>query len=256
MIGVFDSGLGGLWALRALHECLPNEDLVYFGDTARLPYGDRSVRTIRRFARQDLQFLQQFSPRAVLAACGTVSSVALPLLQVESATPVYGVVEPTAREAVRKSKSGRIGVIATTATVTSGAYQEAICRLCPTAQVFCAACPLFVSLIESGLADRGDLVDAVCRQYLTPFLAWEIDTLVLGCTHYPLLSRAIAQVLPHTVQIDAGKQAALALCEALAEGENVCEQGQIRFCVSEDPQGFSARSATFLGYCANPVFLV
>ncbi len=261
MIAVFDSGLGGLWALRTLKERLPNENLLYFGDTARLPYGERSARTIKRFAHQDLQFLLRFSPRAVLAACGTVSSVALPFLRKECAVPLYGVVTPTVQSALKQSKHRRIGVIATTATVNSGAYQDAIHRLCPEASVYAVACPLFVPLIENGLCDRRDLVSAVCAQYLSPFRSWGVDTLILGCTHYPLLADAIASALPDVVQIDAGKEAANGLCEALFAQNGTLdapkgETGEVRFCVSEDPQGFSARSGVFLGVQASPVFLV
>ncbi len=261
MIAVFDSGLGGLWALRTLKERLPNEDLLYFGDTARLPYGDRNARTIRRFAHQDLDFLLRFSPRAVLAACGTVSAVALPSLRKRCPIPLYGVLSPTVRAAVKQSQNRRIGVIATTATVNSGAYQDAIHRLAPDAHVYAVACPLFVPLIENGLCDRHGLVSAVCRQYLTPFSAWGIDTLILGCTHYPLLSAAIAAVLPNVCLIDAGKEAAIGLCGALLARFGTLEappdeRGEVRFCVSEDPQGFSVRSSLFLGTQASPVCLV
>ncbi len=255
MIAVFDSGLGGLLALRALQEKLPNEDLLYFGDTANLPYGDKSCRTIRRLAKHALSFVMRFRPRAILTACGTVSSVALPFLRQACDIPLYGVVESACEMAVKQSKSHRIGVIATAATIESFAYQDGIRRLCPCACVFASACPLFVPLIESGHTKNDPLVKEACRQYLLPFLTWEIDTLILGCTHYPLLAEAISSVLPDVTLIDAGRESALALCTSLPKNETQ-ERGEIRFCVTEDPIGFANRSAVFLGAPAHPVFAV
>jgi glutamate racemase len=255
MIAVFDSGLGGLLALRALQEKLPHEDLLYFGDTAHLPYGDKSARAIRQLAKNALSFVLRFRPRAILAACGTVSAVALPTLRQESAVLLCGVAESACKAALAQSKTRRIGVIATAATIACGAYQDGIRRLCHGASVYAAACPLFVPLIESGHSATDPLVLEACRQYLSPFLEWEIDTLILGCTHYPLLAEAISSVLPNVTLIDAGRQAALSLCDALSPSE-VEESGAVRFCVSEDPIGFSARATLFLGHPAKPVFAV
>ncbi len=253
MIAVFDSGLGGLCALRELQGRLPREDILYFGDTARLPYGNRSRQTLLRFARDDLRFLLRFAPRAILAACGTVSAVALPTLQAESPVPLMGVVEPTAAEALAKSTTRRIGVIGTCATVASDAYRAALLRQCPDTAVFSVACPLFVPLIESGAAQEASVVLPLCEAYLAPLREQRIDTLILGCTHYPLLSDFIAQVLPDVALIDAGRCAAAALVASLSPIDS--EQGATRFFVSDDPDAFATHARPFLGGYASPVYL-
>ena len=191
-IGVFDSGLGGLTAVRELAAQMPNETLIYFGDTGRVPYGGRSRDTIIRYARQDVAFLRTFDLKAVVVACGTVSATALPQLQAEQDIPVFGVVEPTARQAAEETRNQKIGLIATRATIRTGAYERAIARLDPAAAVYPLACPLFVPLVENGRTQPGDVViETVAAEYLAPLKEAGVDTLVLGCTHYPLLREVI-----------------------------------------------------------------
>ena len=175
-IGVFDSGLGGLTAVRALRRILPGEDLVYFGDTARVPYGGRSRETLLKYARQDLRFLRSFDLKAVLIACGTISTTSLDVLQAENELPIVGVVEPTCRRCLPMPKHRRVGMIATLASVRSGAYEAALRRLDPDVEVFCQPCPLFVPLVENGRFQTGDVViETVAREYLAPLLEWGME---------------------------------------------------------------------------------
>ncbi len=250
-IGVFDSGLGGLTAMRTLEQCLPHESLIYFGDTARVPYGGRSVETLLKYARQDISFLKSHNLKAVLVACGTVSTTCLSALQAENDLPIVGVVEPTCQLAVQQSKNQRIGMIATQASVHSGAYEDAIHCLSPNAQVFCHACPLLVPLVENGRIHGGDIViETVLKEYLAPLQAMEIDTLILGCTHYPLLTALIAQIMGEGVTlISAGEASALALKTAL---ETQClqapetAQGTRSFYVSDGVESFTRNASLFL----------
>ncbi len=193
MIGVFDSGIGGLTVLRALRRRLPGEETVYLGDTARVPYGPKSPETVRRYAREAADFLLGLDIDLLVVACNTATAHALPALAASVPVPVIGVVEPGARAAARGSRSGRIGVIGTRGTIDSGAYEEAILALRPEATVESAACPLFVSLVEEGWTE-GPVARLTAERYLGPLLEREIDTLVLGCTHYPLLAPLLAQV--------------------------------------------------------------
>ncbi len=194
-IGVFDSGVGGLTVVHALREALPAENIVYLGDTARVPYGSKSPRTVERYALACQRFLLDHDVKLVMVACNTASATALPALAAASAVPVIGAVEPGARSALAASKSGRIGVIGTLSTVRSGAYESAITALQPGAQVTAEACPLLVPLAEEGWTDD-DIADAVARRYLARLFERDpdIDTLVLGCTHYPLLAGVIGRV--------------------------------------------------------------
>ncbi|MFR1434155.1 MAG: glutamate racemase [Acutalibacteraceae bacterium] len=183
-IGIFDSGLGGLTAVRQLLRLLPGEDIVYFGDTGRVPYGNRSRETIARYARQDCRFLLENDVKLLIAACGTVSSAAADILE-EMPVPAFGVVEPAAKAAVEATHSGRIGVIGTSATVRSGAFQRCITDLRQDVQVIMQACPLFVPLVENGWIDREDPVArGMAERYLQPLREQRIDTLILGCTHF------------------------------------------------------------------------
>lgn len=170
-IGVFDSGLGGLTAVRSLREILPEEDLVYFGDTARVPYGGRARETLLKYARQDVRFLQTFDLKAILIACGTVSTTCLEALQAENDLPIVGVVEPTCRRALAVTKTGKTGVIATLASIRSGAYEACLRRLNPQVEVYGKPCPLFVPLVENGRTRPGDtVIETVAREYLEPLL--------------------------------------------------------------------------------------
>ena len=189
-IGVFDSGLGGLTAVKALRRLLPGEDLIYFGDTARVPYGGRSRETLLKYARQDIAFLRSFDLKAVLIACGTVTSTSLDTLRKDNDLPVLGVVEPSCREALAATNNKKIGMIATLASARSGAYERTLKGLDADVQVVSQPCPLFVPLVENGRFRQGDVViETVAREYLTPLMEAGVDTLILGCTHYPLAER-------------------------------------------------------------------
>lgn len=254
-IGVFDSGLGGLTVLRAVAEALPDEDLIYLGDTARVPYGTRSPQTVIRYARSCGAFLARHGIKLLVVACNTVSAVALDLLRVELDVPVVGVIEPGARAAVRASRSGRIGVIATAGTVASGAYPRAVASVESRAEVKQQAAPLLVPLAEEGWLE-GEVPRLVVRRYLEPLLGngAEIDTLVLGCTHYPLFASLIAEEArvisgtPVTI-VDSGVATADELAELL-RGRDLAKEhgpGSIRLLVTDRPHPFAAVASRFLG---------
>jgi glutamate racemase len=251
-IGVFDSGMGGLTAVRQMIRLLPGEDIVYFGDTGRVPYGGRSADTIVRYARQDVAFLRGFDLKAIVIACGTVSTTALSALKAENAIPILGVVQPAAKAAARATVSGRIGVIGTKATIRSGAYEANIRALLPTALLTAKACPLLVPLVEDGRVRRGDPVtERVVEEYLSPVKAAGVDTLVLGCTHYPLLWDVIADYMGGGVTlIDTGEQAALSAADLLG-GQNSLNSpdraGERRYYVSDSAEDFAATASLFLG---------
>ena len=250
-IGVFDSGLGGLTAVRSLRQILPREHLVYFGDTARVPYGGRSRETLLKYARQDVRFLRSFDLKAILVACGTVSTTSLDTLQAENSLPVVGVVEPTCRRALAVTSTGRIGMIATLASVRSGAYEAALHRLDPAVQVRCLPCPLFVPLVENGRFRPGDVViETVAREYLTPLRDTGIDTLILGCTHYPLLTEVIAGIMgPAVTLVSAGEESAFELKRQLKAADlRTAEdrQGETSFYVSDRTEDFERIASVFL----------
>ena len=250
-IGVFDSGLGGLTAVHALWKILPEEDLIYFGDTARVPYGTRSRETILKYARQDVRFLRSFDLKAILIACGTVTTTSLTTLQAENDLPMVGVVEPTCRRAVLVTKNKRVGLIATAASVRSGAYEAVLRRLDPEIQVFCQACPLFVPLAEAGRIRRGDVViETVAREYLAPLKEAGVDTLILGCTHYPLLADVIGGVMgPGVELVSAGEESAFELKRMLkARGLRADEnrRGETEFYVSDRVEDFEQIASLFL----------
>ena len=250
-IGVFDSGLGGLTAVHSLWKILPEEDLIYFGDTARVPYGGRSRETILKYARQDVRFLRSFDLKAILIACGTVTTTSLTTLQAENDLPMVGVVEPTCRRAALMTKNKRVGMIATAASVRSGAYEAALRRLDPEIQVFCRACPLFVPLAEAGRIRRGDVViETVAREYLTPLKEAGVDTLILGCTHYPLLADVIGDVMgPGVELVSAGEESAFELKRMLkARGLRADEnrRGETEFYVSDRVEDFERTASLFL----------
>jgi glutamate racemase len=215
-IGVFDSGLGGLTVVRQLFAALPHERIVYLGDTARVPYGSRSPDIVRKFARQDAYFLAGRNVKYIVVACNTASAQAEPDLVRRLDIPVLGVIEPGAAAAVRTSASGRIGVIGTLGTIASGAYQRAILAHQPTAQVVAHACPLFVPLAEEAAQDT-QAARLIAHDYLHPFLDGNVDTLILGCTHYPILETVIAQTVgPDVCLLDPGIALAQALVTDLA----------------------------------------
>ena len=247
---MFDSGLGGLTAMRELRRLLPGEDIVYFGDTGRVPYGGRSVQSIIKYARQDVAFLRQFDLKAIVVACGTVSTTALDVLVRENDIPVWGVVEPAARAAARATRNGRVGLIGTQATIRSGAYERRIAREDPSIQVLTEACPLFVPLVENGRFRPGDIVaETVAAEYLAPMREAGVDTLVLGCTHYPLLTEVIGACMgPEVALINVGATCAAAVAERLRamDALNPGGAGESRFYVSDSVEGFSRLASTFL----------
>ena len=214
-IGVFDSGIGGLTVAAEIKKLLPNEKIIYFGDTARVPYGTRGDGIIREYARQDCRFLMKRSVKAVVAACGTVSSVALDAVAAEADVPVYGVTEPAAKYAAEKYPRGRVGVIGTPATVESGSFAKLIKRFAPECEVVSAACPLFVPLVESGMLG-GPAVELIAKEYILPL--GSPDALILGCTHFPLLAPVISRLLPDTELISTGECLARRLASELEAG--------------------------------------
>lgn len=250
-IGVFDSGLGGLTALRELRKLLPGEDLIYFGDTGRVPYGGRGRETILRYARQDVKFLRSFDLKAIVVACGTVSANALTELKGENDIPIFGVVTPSARAAVKATRNKKVGLIGTAASIRSGAYEEEMGRLDPDVRVTALACPLFVPLVENGRFRPGDtVVELMAEEYLAPMKAAGVDTLVLGCTHYPLLSQVIGNFMGSGVTlIDSGAACADRAGEGLGEHGLLAEResGSCRYFVSDSTQDFARLASIFLG---------
>ena len=252
-IGVFDSGLGGLTTVRELCRLLPGEDIVYFGDTGRVPYGSRSRETIVRYARQDVAFLRTFDLKLIVIACGTVSTTALEVLAQENPIPVLGVVAPAAAAAARSTQNDRVGLIGTQASIRSGAYEALIHKEDPAAQVFSQPCPLFVPLVENGRFKPGDVViETVAAEYLAPLKAAGVDTLVLGCTHYPLLEGVIsAQMGPEVTLVNAGAEGARAAAARLAELDALSGRnggGTCRYFVSDRQEDFSRLASIFLGW--------
>ena len=250
-IGVFDSGLGGLTAVRQLRRLMPSENIIYFGDTARVPYGNRSRETLLQYARQDLRFLSSFDLKAVVVACGTVSTNCLEALRSESGIPVIGVVEPAVERAAALTRSGRVGLVATRASVASGAYERAFQAAAPGLEVHSLACPLFVPLVEEGRCRPGDVViETIAKEYLTPLKEAGIDTLVLGCTHYPLLEEVIGNVMgPEVALVDVGAEAAGACRALLAERDALAgeRRGSARYYTSDQAADFQRLSSLFLG---------
>ena len=249
-IGVFDSGIGGLTVVREIARQLPDESIVYFGDTARVPYGPKSPDTVRRYSREITSYLRDQGVKAVVVACNTATAHALPALQAEYALPVVGVVDPGARAAVDASRAGEIGVIGTAGTVKSGAYERAIRHIAPLVHVTARACPLFVPLVEEGWLDT-EPTRLIAREYLAPLAEARIDTLVLGCTHYPLLKPLLASVLgPDVRLIDSAEKTAEQIGLRLAEQGIAAPSGTTprhRFIASDAPEQFLRVGQQFLG---------
>ncbi|RPH35982.1 glutamate racemase [bacterium] len=249
-IGVFDSGIGGLTVVRALQRELPNENIIYFGDTARVPYGPKSPQVVREYAAQDVDFLLSRDIKMVVIACNTVSAVALDVVQKHARMPVIGVIIPGAGAAVAATARKRVGVIGTIATVNSNAYTNAVRQIDRQVQVFSRACPLFVPLAEEGWIDH-KVTEMVARESLFPFKLEKIDTLVLGCTHYPVLRNAIqAAVEPHVALIDSGSATAAEVSRALDENSlrnPSTQRPNLQFYVSDFPSKFTEIGERFLG---------
>ncbi|MCX5696974.1 MAG: glutamate racemase [Candidatus Omnitrophica bacterium] len=249
-IGVFDSGVGGLTVVKELIRDLPDEDIVYFGDIARVPYGIRSRETIIRYSIEDTLFLLKQDVKLICVACNTASSVALPVIKNHFKVPIIGVLVPGAREAVYATRNKRIGVIGTRGTIKSRSYEMEIKQLDPKVSVYTASCPLFVPFVEEGWY-KGPEVLSVARTYLAPLKQARVDTLILGCTHYPLIKPVIARVMgPGVTLIDSAKQVAIEVKKILAsEGllNTNGRKGDHKFYVSDNPEWFSDLAKSFLG---------
>lgn len=250
-IGVFDSGLGGLTTVRELRRLLPGEDIVYFGDTGRVPYGTRGVDTIVEYAKQDIAFLLSQKVKYIIAACGTVSSTLPTDVTDRLPVPYLGVVPSAARAAAAATRTGRIGVIGTPATIQSRSYEKMLRALVPDAQITATPCPLFVPLVESGYFDRDNQVTRlVAQDYLKDVQAAGVDTLILGCTHYPLIAPILGDLMgPDVTLIDPGREAARTARSWLAERGLLRsgEEGTARYFVSDSTDSFRQLAGWFLG---------
>ncbi|HWE43980.1 MAG TPA: glutamate racemase [Gemmatimonadaceae bacterium] len=249
-IGVFDSGIGGLTVARELMRQLPAESIIYFGDTARVPYGPKSPDTVRRYSREIAGYLRERGVKALVVACNTATAHALATLQAEEPIPVIGVVEPGARAAVSATRGGRIGVIGTVGTIRSTAYERAIRALRPDAQIIARPCPLFVPLVEEGWLEH-EATRLIADEYLGEFASGHVDTLVLGCTHYPLLKPLIAAVLgPDVALIDSAEQTAAETRRVLEARGLLAPAGAPavrRYVASDAPDQFLRMAERFLG---------
>ena len=251
-IGVFDSGLGGLTVVKKLAELLPNEDIIYLGDTGRVPYGPRSRDTITKYAHQDAAFLTGYDIKAMVIACNTVCSVAFEALKAKYDIPIYEVVGAPAKVAAAGTVNKKIGVIGTAATIRSGAYEKAIKNIDPDISVFSIACPLFVPLVEEGWTDVIDEAAlAVAERYLEGLNEADTDTLILGCTHYPLLRDVISKIMgPNVKLVDSGSQTAKFVAENLEKRNMLSDKettGSIKYFVTDSIEGFANLASKFLG---------
>ncbi len=245
MIGIFDSGLGGLTALKEIHRLTPGEELIYFGDTGRVPYGTKSADIITKYALQDASFLMSKGVDAILVACGTVSTTALSVLKNTFSVPIIGVVEPAVKAAVKATANGKIGIIGTTATIRSGAYERAIKSFSGDIEIFSQDCPLFVPLVESGFVGREcKITKLACEHYLKEIRQSGVDTLILGCTHYPIIANVIAEVMPGVRLINTGAEAAADLIGLIGKKSG---KADIHYYVSDDPGLFCSSASLFLG---------
>lgn len=249
-IGVFDSGLGGLTVVKELRKVLPYEDIIYFGDTGRVPYGTKGRETIVKYTLQDIRFLNGFHVKAIIIACGTVSTTAYKEAESSSPVPVIGVLRPTVKAAVKATKNGRIGVLGTSATIRSGAYEAQIKFLMPEAAVISKACPMFVPLVENGYFQRGSkVVEIIAREYLEG-LRGKVDTLILGCTHYPLLSDVISDIMgPDVTLVNPGAETAHKAASAFEKNGQLTDDerpGSCSFYVSDHTEDFARLAGIFL----------
>lgn len=249
-IGVFDSGLGGLTAVKELSEIMPNENIIYLGDTARVPYGSRSPETLVRFAKQDLEFFFEQNVKAVLVACGTISTVALPVLKEMCPVFIEGVVSPAAKKAAEVTKNGKVAVIATNAAINSGEYGKELRAINSDLSVIEKACPMFVPIVENGYFGKNDPVaKLIVEDYLSEIKSSGADTLILGCTHYPILRPAIEEFLgPDITLVDSGKEAAKEVCRYIKKSkqENESGAGGNVYYVTDEPSGFIPLAELFL----------
>jgi glutamate racemase len=257
-IGVFDSGIGGLTVASEMIRQLPAEGLIYFGDTARVPYGPKAPSTVRRYSREIASFLEREGVKAIVVACNTATAHALSALRAELDVPVIGVIEPGARAAVAATQAGNIGVIGTAGTIRSGAYERAIRELAADARITAQPCPLFVPLVEEGWVDK-DATRLIAREYLRPLIDARVDTVVLGCTHYPLLKPVLAEVFGANVRlIDSAAETAAETRRLLAERgleASPTRDPVRRFIASDDANQFLRLGQRFLGHPLNTVEL-
>ena len=249
-IGVFDSGIGGLTVVKRLNQCMPNENIIYFGDTARVPYGNKSNSTVIEYADEDARFLLKKNVKIIVVACNTASSVAINYLQENFDIPIIGMIEPGAKKALEISKSKRIGVIGTYATINNHAYSKKLLEIDKEVKVFEKACPLFVPLAEEGLI-KHPATKLIAEEYLNELKQAEIDTLILGCTHYPILAETIGEIMGERVQLVDSGQAASQDVEKYLEGRglrNISNSiGQNKFYVSDIQTKFEEIAKLFLG---------
>ena len=248
-IGVFDSGVGGLTVVSQIQKILPEEDIIYFGDTARVPYGTKSKETVTKFSVENVEFLMKKNVKLVVVACNTASSLSLDFLKKCFRVPIMGVIEPGVNCAAASTRNNRIGVVGTNATVSSGAYEKAIKKIDPKMSVFAESCPLFVPLVEEGWLTRSVTRD-IAATYLAPFRAKKIDTLILGCTHYPLLRKVIQDIVgDKVVLIDSAKEVA-GEARGILDSNNLLNRrgrtGRHRFFVSDEPGRFVKMAGRFL----------
>ena len=249
-IGVFDSGVGGLTVVKELTHRLPHESIIYFGDTARVPYGPKSAETVLRYSREATAYLMSRGVKAIVIACNTATAHAYDALRASLRVPVVGVIEPGARAAVAATKSGRVGVIGTAGTIRSGAYDYAVRQLLPDARVYAQPCPLFVPIVEEGWSTH-EVANLAAREYLRPLHDVDIDVLILGCTHYPLLHPLLAEIMGPTVAlVDSGAETAREVESTLAREQLLNPGGSppsIHFVASDSPLRFREVGRRFLG---------
>lgn len=248
-IGVFDSGVGGLTVVKEIMNQIPGETIIYFGDTARLPYGNKSKKTVITYTRQIVRFLMTKGVKAIVIACNTASAFALETVKAEFDIPIIGVVKPGAKVAAETTKNGRIGVIGTEGTIQSGIYNEFLSQTNPLVQVFGKACPLFVPLVEEGLIDDPVTLE-MAKRYISELMDKEIDTLVLGCTHYPLLRKTIRKIVGDDIQlVNPAYETAKSLKEVLTEN-NIKNDNNLKldhkFFVSDGAEKFKRFANTIL----------
>ncbi len=249
-IGVFDSGLGGLTVVSQIKKVLPAEEIIYFGDTARVPYGTKSKETVTRFSKENIRFLLRFKVKLIVVACNTASSLSLPALIRSFNVPIIGVIKPGAHKALRITKRGPIGVIGTRSTITNGAYQGLLKSLLPGIEVIARPCPLFVPLVEEGWLDNS-VTSSIVKNYLSDLKRKNIETLILGCTHYPLLKPSIKRFMGKGIKlIDSARETAAAAKDALEERGLLSNRRSFRshrFYVSDEPSIFKKVGERFLG---------
>ncbi len=253
-IGVFDSGVGGLTVVREIMRQIPNEKIVYFGDTARVPYGSKSKETVTRFSKQIVRFLQTHQVKTIVVACNTASAYALEELEKETTIPIIGVVKPGAKVASEVTRNGKIGVIATEATIGSKIYSQYITQINPKATIYGKACPLFCPLVEEGLW-QDPVTDEIAKRYLTELIDIDIDTLILGCTHYPLIRSTVAKIMGDKVAlVNPAYETAHDLKEMLTEKGLLKEapaqlgESQYQFFVSDGADKFKQFANSIIKY--------